>query len=1110
MAQPATVLILADVGDSERAALEAACTAAGFSPTVEPSAEAATQKLTAKRFDALVVHLGTPGAALACMRARGKLLRTRIPVLSLVDGDDEATFSRAYRAGADEVLLLDRPEWLTARLRVLPRSAIPQPGNARGDAVVADADRTRAEVVERVLRDAGFRVEVAVDGFSTRLQAGRPSLKVAVIDASLDDVPSLIVQAKAKGARCAWVVRARPEQLDELRQKLARIERVTVLSAYGPPDDVLFEINRLIEPRSADGRGEGRALQGSVLRLHWSDGGSDEIGYSYNWSATGLFVRTLAAPRGSKVTVEMTPPGATEKLALACEVVWRREFGATRKEPVPAGFALRITGGDVVAWTRVCPRTSSLPPANAAQADIVASRTDVGPRPPVPTRAAAGASARANGPVSKQSSGPAPTAPADVDVRARGPQSSVEAMLASVLKESSTDDEQPGAAPLSIDGGTVVELADPSAVASGFEDQVTAVHDAPKDLPALAPPYVAERARQEVLANALDASKTPLAIPRVVERPAPPRATSVIPRPSDASKSRTGGAPSAAEQKVSARAATPSPPANGSAPAPSAEIRRKSDRPPPETTGIDLSDITPASIGFDLSEDGRLIEDVRTLPPVAERRSDAAPRPSGRPSSARPVMQLPSRGGTLAGTGPTPFDLRVTDRSLEPSAAGATGPVPAPRAPAEPAEAVVPRRAPDPPSSRRRSAEGPPPTAKRPSDPPPAAKRPSDPPPAAKRPSDPPPAAKRPSDPPPAAKRPSDPPPAAKRPSDPPPGARRPSDPPPPSSSRRAPVPAQALSPSERPTTAPMANPPPIAAAESTRPDPLASTVLAGDAAAHRPVLGVRPPPPSTTRVVADTDAIPTGETVRPAAAGLPEQGPLPPLGAFRPAEFAAPRPDAPSPDSGDDYELPKRRSSLGMWIAVAAVLGGAAALFATPSLRKLSPAEQSAARPEAPPAPASALGLEKKTEMQRTAAPTDTAAPPETAKTMAPADTAAPPETTKAAPEQPPAASARPAATVATGASPSAAPAADDKGAEVDSAALAALPPGQGYLYVASHLSTNVYLYGNLAGTTNQRITTKCGPRFIRLGTELGKWQTEGLVQIVKCGALTRVEMGQ
>ena len=49
MAQQATVLILADVGDAERAALEGACSAAGFAPSVEPSAEAAIGKLTAKR-----------------------------------------------------------------------------------------------------------------------------------------------------------------------------------------------------------------------------------------------------------------------------------------------------------------------------------------------------------------------------------------------------------------------------------------------------------------------------------------------------------------------------------------------------------------------------------------------------------------------------------------------------------------------------------------------------------------------------------------------------------------------------------------------------------------------------------------------------------------------------------------------------------------------------------------------------------------------------------------------------------------------------------------------------------------------------------------------------
>jgi hypothetical protein len=80
--------------------------------------------------------------------------------------------------------------------------------------------------------------------------------------------------------------------------------------------------------------------------------------------------------------------------------------------------------------------------------------------------------------------------------------------------------------------------------------------------------------------------------------------------------------------------------------------------------------------------------------------------------------------------------------------------------------------------------------------------------------------------------------------------------------------------------------------------------------------------------------------------------------------------------------------------------------------------------------------------------------------------------------------------------------------GEEPDAAELATLQHGFGFLYVASPLTTNVYAYGLLAGTTNQRIVSKCGPRFLRLGTAPGVWQGEGGVQIVKCGGFTRIEM--
>jgi DNA-binding response OmpR family regulator len=1011
MAQQATVLIIADIGDPERAAVEAACAAAGFAPSVEPSAEAATGKLTAKRYDALIVHLGTPGAALASMRARGKLLRSRIPVIALVDADDEATFARAYRAGADEVLLLERPEWLTARLRALPRSAIPQPGNARGDAVVADADRTRAEVIERVLRDAGFRVEVAVDGFSTRLQTGRPSLKVAIVDASLDDVAALIVQAKSKGARCAWVVRARPEQLDEIREKLTRVERLSVVSAYGPPDDVLFEVNRLIEPRSADGRSEGRLLHGGILRLHWAEG-ADDIGYSYNISAAGIFVRTLAAPVGSTVNIELVAPKTEEKIRLRCDVVWRREFGATRKEPVPAGFALQITGGDVVAWNRVCPRTSTPPEAAKPRGETTPLEAS---RPEDRATAIPGAPTPADSPKPPVVA-PVATPSNDVEIRPRESQSSVEEMLASVLSETSpADDELPGSAPLNIDGGAVVELHTPAkSETPSTDDQVTAVHDSSVKAEAVA--YTIERARQELLSDALDATKTPLAVPRSPTRPAPPRASLVprvtesklgasiapprvdsrVPRPDGPLRSERAPRPESAPRAEATDAKDTSPGTDSSRDTGFAtETRRKSDRPP---ENMDLSDITPASIGFDLSEDGRIIEAVRTLPPVAERPPAAVVRVDARPSS-RP-MQPASRGGTLAGTGRPPQPVE----SLPPPAARYARP-----------EAVAPE---------------PPPVAPVLEVMPPSISAAS--------------------------------------------VAASPAAP--------APSPAEAAPPPAEPTFFP---------AEPARPrDP-------------------------ATRVVAHADALETGDTMRPAAAGLAEapSEPPPPLAGFAPqrtpsfqdtySPSAAPELHSEMPRSGE-MGLPKRRSLAGVWVALAVVIGGGAAVFATPSLRQAATATKTVAPPPVVTQAAPPSGVEKASEV---VAPKES--PADTASAVAPSAPATVAEPTAKAPATAEPTATAPATAAPAPSAPATAPAAP-AGAELDDAALAALQPGQGYLYVESPLATNVYVYANLAGTTNQRIPTKCGPRFIRLGTTLGNWQGEGQVQIVKCGALTRVEMGK
>src|SRR5262249_21320522 len=132
---------------------------------------------------------------------------------------------------------------------------------------------------------------------------------------------------------------------------------------------------------------------------------------------------------------------------------------------VPAGFALKITGGDLGAWTRVYPPTSSAPPP---------AETPAAPEKPK-------SSPRAESPAAP---GAVVSPPQDVEIRPREQQSSVEEMLASVLSESTaTDDEAAGAAPLSIDGGTVVELPSATGSPTPADDLPTVVRNALLDKP---------------------------------------------------------------------------------------------------------------------------------------------------------------------------------------------------------------------------------------------------------------------------------------------------------------------------------------------------------------------------------------------------------------------------------------------------------------------------------------------------------------------------------------------------------------------------------------------------------------------------------------------------
>jgi hypothetical protein len=128
------------------------------------------------------------------------------------------------------------------------------------------------------------------------------------------------------------------------------------------------------------------------------------------------------------------------------------------------------------------------------------------------------------------------------------------------------------------------------------------------------------------------------------------------------------------------------------------------------------------------------------------------------------------------------------------------------------------------------------------------------------------------------------------------------------------------------------------------------------------------------------------------------------------------------------------------------------------------------------------------------------------------------PPPALAPAPREPraPAASADPAPAPAPVPSPSPAPSAPTSAPPPSASSAPPTDDGrdgselnwnQGYLLVDSSGSFDVYATGVKLGSTNQKLLSRCGLRFVRLGeNEPPRWKSAGQTVDVKCQAVTRV----
>jgi CheY-like chemotaxis protein len=314
---------------------------------VETTLEAADLGIETKHPCAILVDSSTEGAEQACLHFRYNPLLANVPILLAADAVSDLAFEEAYGWGADDLVGRGDTDMLTRRFRQIASAGTVAAPRRRGCAVVADPDRRHRVLCARVLRNAGYGVTFALDADEAVREATQPGVELVVSSGGLESAGAgLAARARAAGATAPWVIAVPPREMQRTRADLASVPDVAVHDAFGPPENVLFVANELMRRGLTDARASARILYGTSVRFRAAGADEDEIGYSYNISEGGLYVRTLAPlARSADAWLELCPPRSDRRVRLEGQVMWTRGFGPNDAATVPPGFGLRLTGG---------------------------------------------------------------------------------------------------------------------------------------------------------------------------------------------------------------------------------------------------------------------------------------------------------------------------------------------------------------------------------------------------------------------------------------------------------------------------------------------------------------------------------------------------------------------------------------------------------------------------------------------------------------------------------------------------------------------------------------------------------------------------------------------
>ena len=302
------------------------------------------------------IVLGGPGADAGVASETlltGEALRKderleRVAIFAAAARPTTSDYVAALTSGIDD--LLTDPSDVTGvalRFRAAREAAAGSPPSLRRGLAWAIGSKTvRSAARARALRAAGFRA-MEGPGDTGAPWLAEPRLALVVWETRDPELALAEVRrARTAGTLCRFVLCVPEAVATAVALECEKLDGVRAIPETAPPDSVVFLVNQMAEFSLHNQRATRRRLASTLVTFRGAD--RSDLGLSYNVSAGGLYVRTLAPPQSGRVELSVEV-GAAQPAQVVGEVAWSRALSHDGTATAPPGFGVKIVEASDVA-----------------------------------------------------------------------------------------------------------------------------------------------------------------------------------------------------------------------------------------------------------------------------------------------------------------------------------------------------------------------------------------------------------------------------------------------------------------------------------------------------------------------------------------------------------------------------------------------------------------------------------------------------------------------------------------------------------------------------------------------------------------------------------------